>query len=78
MADECNDIAFEIFNNYVHEGDRNNPVYNGIMNRNTYSDGKSDFEILAERIKKCKALSPGAIATEEVQLSIKHSRVPRP
>lgn len=69
VADECNDIALEIFNNYVIEGDRTDPVLNGIMNRNTYSDGKSDFEVLAEQIKKYKASSSGAIAPGEVQFS---------
>ena len=41
----------EIFENYVQDGDRSDSVINGIMNRNKYSEGKSEFEILAKQIK---------------------------
>lgn len=69
VAEECNDIAWEIFETYVQDGDRSDSVINGIMNRNKYSDGKSDFEVLAKQIKKYKASEDGAIPFENVQFS---------
>lgn len=69
VADECNDIATEIFENYVQDGDRSDSVINGIMNRNKYSEGKSEFEILAKQIKKYKVSESGAIPFENVQTS---------
>lgn len=69
VADECNDIATEIFETYVQDGDRSDSVINGIMNRNKYSEGKSEFETLAKHIKKYKVSADGAIPFEKVQLS---------
>ena len=69
VADECNEIASEIFETYVQDGDRSDSVINGIMNRNKYSEGKSEFEILANQIKKYKASENGAIPFENVQYS---------
>ena len=69
VAAECNDIQNEIYETYVRDGDRSNPVINGIMNRNKYSDGKSEFDVLAKQIKKYKVSEDGAIPYENVQFS---------
>jgi len=69
VADECNSIIMEIFETYVQNGDRSDRVINGIMNRGTRSDGKSDFEVLAAQIKKYKASECGAIQYENVQFA---------
>lgn len=69
VADECNDIASEIFETYVQNGDRSDPVINGIMKRSLYYDGKNDFETLVKQIKKYKVSENGAILPEDVQFS---------
>jgi len=69
VADECNSIALEIFETYVQNGDRSDPVINGIMNRSKYSDGNSGFDELAKQIKRYKASEIGAISVENVQFS---------
>ena len=69
VAEECNDIASEIFETYVQDGNRSDSVINGIMNRNKYSDEKSEFEILSKQIKKYKSSEGGAISFDNVQHS---------
>lgn len=69
VADECNSIEEEIFEKYVQDGDRSNPVINAFMHRNNRNDGNSEFELLASQIKSYKAAESGAIPFDKVTLS---------
>jgi len=69
VADECNSIEEEIFETYVKDGNRSNPVMNAIMHRNDRNNGNSEFEILAAQIKSYKAAESGAIPFDKVTFS---------
>lgn len=69
VADECNSIGKEIFEIYIQDGDRSNPVINAIMHRNERANGNSEFEILAAQIKSYKAAGDKSIPVNKVQFS---------